>query len=152
MDRRLRHDHEPAHTHGLELHLLPGDANLDGRVNINDLTIVLTNFGKTAGATWGSGDFVGDGRGHINDLSTVLSNFGQTLAASSLGDSSCPSPARSPCWPPPSPVCRPALGASEDNYRLWVRGQDEGGKHLSLRICHLRARAFNDQFEIANFQ
>ena len=26
---------------------LPGDANLDGRVDINDLTIVLTNFGQT---------------------------------------------------------------------------------------------------------
>ena len=26
---------------------LPGDANLDGRVDVNDLTIVLTNFGQT---------------------------------------------------------------------------------------------------------
>ena len=31
--------------------LLPGDANGDGKVDINDLTIVLANFGKT-GATW----------------------------------------------------------------------------------------------------
>ena len=29
------------------LHALPGDANSDGRVDINDLTIVLTNFGQT---------------------------------------------------------------------------------------------------------
>ena len=28
---------------------LPGDANLDGRVDVNDLTIVLANFGKTTG-------------------------------------------------------------------------------------------------------
>ena len=28
-------------THGFELQLLPGDANLDGKVDINDLTIVL---------------------------------------------------------------------------------------------------------------
>ena len=27
--------------------VLPGDANVDGRVNINDLTIVLTNYGRT---------------------------------------------------------------------------------------------------------
>jgi hypothetical protein len=27
----------------------PGDVNADGRVDINDLTIVLTNYGKTLG-------------------------------------------------------------------------------------------------------
>ena len=26
---------------------LPGDANLDGKVDINDLTIVLANYGQT---------------------------------------------------------------------------------------------------------
>ena len=31
--------------------VLPGDANWDGRVDINDLTVVLTNFGGT-GMTW----------------------------------------------------------------------------------------------------
>ena len=30
---------------------LPGDANGDGKVDINDLTIVLAHFGQT-GATW----------------------------------------------------------------------------------------------------
>ena len=29
--------------------ILPGDANSDGRVDVNDLTIVLTNFGQTGG-------------------------------------------------------------------------------------------------------
>ena len=36
----------------------PGDANLDGQVDINDLTIVLTNFGQT-GMTWAQGEFTG---------------------------------------------------------------------------------------------
>ena len=53
----------------------PGDANGDGRVDINDLTIVLTNFGQT-GMTWSQGDFIGDGTVDINDLTIVLANYG----------------------------------------------------------------------------
>ena len=59
---------------------LPGDANGDGRVDVNDLTIVLTNFGQT-GDNWNEGDFNGDGRVDVNDLTIVLSHFGQTAAA-----------------------------------------------------------------------
>ena len=46
---------------------LPGDANGDGRVDINDLTIVLSHFGQT-GMTWTQGEFTGDGTVDINDL------------------------------------------------------------------------------------
>ena len=62
------------------LHLLPGDANGDGRVDINDLTIVLANFGQT-GMTWSQGDFIGDGTVDINDLTIVLANFGYGVSA-----------------------------------------------------------------------
>ena len=58
----------------------PGDANGDGRVDVNDLTIVLTNFGKT-GATWSQGEFTGDGTVDVNDLTIVLSNYGTTHGA-----------------------------------------------------------------------
>ena len=34
---------------------LPGDANLDGKVDINDLTIVLSNYGQSTGPTAGPG-------------------------------------------------------------------------------------------------
>ena len=62
----------------------PGDANGDGKVDINDLTIVLTNFGQ-AGNAWSQGCMDGDPTGtvDINDLTIVLSNFGTTYAASS---------------------------------------------------------------------
>jgi hypothetical protein len=72
----------------------PGDANGDGRVDINDLTIVLSNFGKT-GCTWSQGSMDGDlaGRVDINDLTIVLSNFGATSAASAAQLSAAPEPA-----------------------------------------------------------
>ena len=39
----------------------PGDANLDGQVDINDLAIVLTNFGQT-GMTWAQASSPGTAR------------------------------------------------------------------------------------------
>ena len=59
---------------------LSGDANLDNRVDINDLTIVLANYDSTAGAAWGTGDFNGDGKVDINDLTIVLANYGRSGA------------------------------------------------------------------------
>ena len=67
----------------------PGDANLDGRVDINDLTIVLTNYGQT-GMVWSQGDFDNDGTVDINDLTIVLTNYGMT---SSAGIKAMPEPA-----------------------------------------------------------
>ena len=68
---------------------LPGDANGDGTVDVNDLTIVLSNFGQT-GMTWSQGEFTGSGTVDVNDLTIVLTNFGQTAAAS--GMASVPEP------------------------------------------------------------
>ena len=89
---------------------LPGDANGDGKVDINDLTIVLSNFGQT-GMTWSTGDFNGDGKVDVNDLTILLSHFGQTAAASGLASpSAVPEPstlalsavARCSAWRPSS--------------------------------------------------
>jgi formylglycine-generating enzyme required for sulfatase activity len=57
-----------------------GDANGDGKVDINDLTIVLSHFGQT-GMTWSQGEFTGDGTVDVNDLTIVLANFGQSLGS-----------------------------------------------------------------------
>jgi hypothetical protein len=53
-------------------------------VDINDLTIVLSNFGQTE-MTWSQGDFTGDGTVDVNDLTILLSNFGQSFGSSAVG-------------------------------------------------------------------
>jgi hypothetical protein len=70
---------------------LSGDANLDNRVDINDLTRVLTNYNQT-GMTWTMGDFNGDGRVDINDLTIVLAHYNQSLGASAAGIAAVPEP------------------------------------------------------------
>jgi autotransporter-associated beta strand protein len=63
---------------------IAGDANLDGTVDINDLTIVLANYNQT-GMTWTQGEFTGDGTVDINDLTIVLANYNQTIGSSAAG-------------------------------------------------------------------
>ena len=70
--------------------LMPGDANLDGKVDINDLTIVLTQYNAT-GMAWTQGDFNGDGTVDINDLTIVLAHYNQSLGTS-LGINAVPEP------------------------------------------------------------
>jgi hypothetical protein len=60
--------------------VLPGDANLDGTVDINDLTVVLAHYGQT-GMTWSQGEFTGDGTVDINDLTVVLAHYNQSVGA-----------------------------------------------------------------------
>ena len=93
----------------------PGDANGDGRVDINDLTIVLANFGQT-GMTWSQGEFTGDGTVDINDLTIVLANYGWT--GKYLGPiDSVPEPAglvlvcaAGSLWPPFSGAAKRCVG------------------------------------------
>ena len=47
-------------------------------MDINDLTIVLTNYGKSTAMSWASGDFNNDGKVDINDLTIVLTNYDNT--------------------------------------------------------------------------
>ena len=72
-----------------------GDANVDGRVDVNDLTIVLSHFGQT-GMSWAQGEFTGDGTVDVNDLTIVLAHFGQTAGSSAAGPAAVPEPAQSP--------------------------------------------------------
>ena len=82
---------EPAISEVIIMPTLYGDANLAGEVDVNDLTVVLTNFGQT-GMTWSQGDFNNDGRVDINDLTILLSNFGQSVSSSAAGMAAVPEP------------------------------------------------------------
>ncbi len=55
----------------------PGDTNGDGRADLQDLAVVLANFGL-APATRPDGDLDGDGDVDLSDLGIVLANFGGT--------------------------------------------------------------------------
>ena len=86
--------------------VLPGDANLDGQVDVNDLTIVLSHFGQT-GMSWAQGEITGDGTVNVHDLTIVLSHFGQTLGLPAADAAAVPEPAcRSFSPSAPSPCSR----------------------------------------------
>jgi hypothetical protein len=69
--------------------ILAGDANMDGQVDINDLTIVLANYNQT-GMNWSQGDFNNDGQVDINDLTIVLANY--NTSDGSVGLKAVPEP------------------------------------------------------------
>ena len=70
----------------------PGDANLDGKVDVNDLTIVLTNFGQTGGLAAGCMDGDATGTVDVNDLTIVLANYGRSIGWSAAGAAAVPEP------------------------------------------------------------
>ena len=59
---------------------LLGDANIDGAVNLSDLSTLLNNFGAATNE-WTSGKFDNATTIDLTDLSFVLNNFGLTYSA-----------------------------------------------------------------------
>ena len=56
---------------------LYGDANLDGKVNFDDLVLLAANY-RRSDANWDQGDFNYDGRVDFADLVLLARNYGQT--------------------------------------------------------------------------
>ncbi len=76
---------------------LPGDANGDGKVDLNDLNTVLNKLGTTSSLR-SDGNFDGAATIDLNDLNEVLNNLGTALPSSSslaigLSPSIAPEPA-----------------------------------------------------------
>jgi len=59
---------------------LPGDANLDGKVNVQDLSILATNWMKDP-AVWAEGNFNSDTIVNVQDLSILATNWTGGAAA-----------------------------------------------------------------------
>ena len=61
----------------------PGDTNLDGDVDTEDLTTAIINFTSAGGIgkTWADGDVDGDGDVDTSDLTTAIVNFTGALSA-----------------------------------------------------------------------
>ena len=59
-----------------------GDANDDGKVDLNDLNTVLNNLGTTT-AAWSSGNFDNASTIDLTDLNTVLNHLGVSVPISS---------------------------------------------------------------------
>jgi hypothetical protein len=55
---------------------IPGDANLDGKVDFSDLLILAQHYGLSPGAMWGDGDFNADGGVGFDDLLILAQNYG----------------------------------------------------------------------------
>ncbi len=72
-----------------------GDVNSDGKVDITDLSILLSQYGSQ-----GSADFNGNGVVDVVDLSVLLSNYGKTVT------------------PPPSPTAPPTSGFLASYWNL----------------------------------
>lgn len=61
---------------------IPGDANLDNKVNVSDLGLLAANYGKTAGVGWTTGDFNADGKVDVSDLGLLAAHYGEGTGAS----------------------------------------------------------------------
>jgi hypothetical protein len=55
---------------------IPGDANMDGKVNFADLLILAQHYGKSPDEMFGDGDFNNDGGVGFDDLLILAQNYG----------------------------------------------------------------------------
>lgn len=54
----------------------PGDLTGDNTVDLGDLALLLSNYGKPSGATYAEGDLNGDDKIDLSDLAAILSLYG----------------------------------------------------------------------------
>jgi hypothetical protein len=72
-------------TDVLVVHTLYGDANLDRRVDFNDLARLAQNYNNADGQrTWPQGDFTYDGIVDFNDLAKMAQNYNTALPAGAI--------------------------------------------------------------------
>ncbi len=91
--------------------LLLGDANNDGKVDLNDLNIVLNHLGTTSSLR-SDGNFDGASTIDLNDLNDVLNNLGVTSGQGSAAISYAESLVAGAAAPEPASLSVLALGSA----------------------------------------
>ena len=79
-------DGQPGDDYVHQFFFLVGDANNDGRVNLNDFNILAANFGQS-GRDFTQGDFNYDGTVNLADFNLLAARFGVVLAGPTATDS-----------------------------------------------------------------
>jgi len=77
----------PAHLASGQIEIkytLLGDANLDGKVNGTDFTILATNFNQSVTDGWDKGDFNYDGKVNGTDFLALAGNFNQSAGQTAV--------------------------------------------------------------------
>ena len=59
---------------------IPGDTNLDGKVDFSDLLALAQHFGTSNGGTWQTGSFYGDGMVNFSDLLVLAQHYGESFS------------------------------------------------------------------------
>jgi uncharacterized protein YkwD len=96
-----------------------GDLNGDGKVNVQDLSILLSKYNTDSPEA----DLTGDGKVNVSDLSVLLSMYGSTAT---------PGPAPTPAPVGPRP---PAELASEEECPGQSNGDAPASQQENIMIC-----------------
>ena len=65
---------------------MPGDANLDGRVDVLDLAILAANYRKHVTGGWMQADFNNDGVVDVEDLALLAASYRHSYASDVVPD------------------------------------------------------------------
>jgi hypothetical protein len=98
---------------------VPGDANLDGTVDLQDFGLLKDNFNKT-GMTWADGEFTGDGLIDLQYFGVLKDNFNKSVPLQAV--------AASTGSPATGPVCAPVVPSSIGMSLAWQDPQDDDKK------------------------
>jgi hypothetical protein len=74
-------------NHVFNFHVLAGDGNRDGRVNLDDFNVLAANFGQSP-RTFSQGDFNYSGNVNLDDFNVLASRFGTVLGGASSASAS----------------------------------------------------------------
>ena len=112
---------------------LPGDANLDGSVDVlNDAFILVANLGQPTGAVWTLGDFDGDGSVSVlGDAFVLVANLGRSVVppVAAASTSFVLAATNTELESPDSGLSRDIAFAADD---FWFNDEDEEESSSSL--------------------